>query len=172
MSSYMGDTDLVALATKVRTLSAVQERGKVVLLGDFSNERLDFTMIGRDFGWSTIKASDLSELRELGRSDTVVAVLIQAGWLGLSWAEALQAVREALPHARAILCYRVDQAHSRSEMVDAGAFGVLLLPLAYAEVRQALGFVWASRITSPQKAPAAAKKPSAIDAKIRRAGAA
>src|SRR5437868_3676593 len=110
MSSGVGEKDLDALATKVRTLSAVQERGKVVLLGDFSNERLDFTMIGRDFGWSTIRASDLSELRELGRSDTVVAVLIQAGWLGLPWAEALHTVREALPHARAILCHRVEQA--------------------------------------------------------------
>ena len=168
----MGETDLVALATKVQALSAVQERGKVVLLGDFSNERLDFAMIGRDFGWLTIQASDLSELRKVGRSDTAVAVLIQAGWLGQPWAESLRSVREALPHARAILCHRVDQAHSRSEMVDAGAFGVLLSPLAYGEVRQALGFVWASRITPPQKAAFAAKKVSTIDGTARHLGAA
>jgi DNA-binding NtrC family response regulator len=167
-----GESALLALATKVRALSAVAESGKVVLLGDFSNERLNLATIGRDFGWSTVKASDLSELRELGQSETVVAVLIQAGWLGQPWSESLRAVRETLPHAKAILCHRVDQAHSRIEMVDAGAFGVLMSPLAYAEVRQALGFVWASRITPPQKAPAPAKKVSAIDATVRRAGAA
>ena len=172
MSGDLDEMVLLAVAPKVRTLSAMQERGKVVLLGDFSNERLDFAMIGRDFGWSTAKSSDLSELREMGQSETVVAVLIQAGWLGLTWTEALRAVRETLPHARPILCHRVDQAHSRSEMVDAGAFGVLLSPLAYSEVRQALGFVWAARITPPQKAPATAKKVSAIDGTVRRAGAA
>ncbi len=156
----------------MRILTAMPASEKIVLLGDFSDQRLDLAMIARDFGWSAVKASDLSELHELGQSETVVAVLIHARWLGLPWQEALQGVREALPHARAILCHHVDQANSRSEMVDAGAFEVLLSPLAYTEVRQAFGFVWADRITPPQKAPATANKVSPIDGTVRRAGAA
>lgn len=160
------------MATKVRILSVMPESAQIVLLGDFSNQRLDIALIARDFGWSTVKVSDLSELPELGQPETIVAVLIQARWLGLPWAEALHAVREALPHARVILCHRVDQAHSRGEMVDAGAFEVLLSPLAYSEVRQALGFVWADRITPTHQAPATAKKLSSIDGTVRHVGAA
>jgi hypothetical protein len=130
-------------------------RGCVVLLGDFSNERLDLTSIGRDFCWSVDRASDLSGLAEIGRSRTVIAVLIQAGTLRLPWPDAMRAIRAVAPRARVIVCHKVGQAHSRTEMIDSGAFGVLLLPLAHTEVRQSLGFVWAS-ITPLKHAPSAA----------------
>jgi hypothetical protein len=151
-------------------------RGCVVLLGDFSNERLDLPAVGRDFGWSVAQASDLVALREIGQSRTVVGVLIQAGSLGMPWPKAMRAVRATVPRARIILCYRADQAYSRTEMADAGAFGVILSPLAHSEVRQSLGFIWASKITPLQHVPSTARKTtpktSAIEGKARHVGAA
>ena len=124
-----------------------------MLLGDFSNERLDLTSIGRDFSWSVAQTSDLSELDKIGRSRTVISVIIQAGALGVPWAHALRAVQTAAPRAQIIICHKVQQAHSRTEMVDAGAFGVLLSPLSHSEVRQSLGFVWASKARPLKQIP-------------------
>lgn len=157
-------------------VSNMANRGCVVLLGDFSNERLDLAAIGQDFGWSVAQASDLVGLREIGQSRTVVGVLIQAGSLGMPWRKAMRAVRAAVPQARIILCYRADHAYSRTEMADAGAFGVLLSPLAQSEVRQTLGFIWASKITPLSHVPSAARKTSpkasTIEGEARHAGAA
>jgi hypothetical protein len=165
-------TEPSSLATKVPMVSSMANRGCVVLLGDFSNERLDVAAIGHDFGWSVAQTSDLPGLREIGQSRTVVGVLIQAGSLGLPWPKALRAVRATVPRARIIMCHKVDQAHSRTEMVDAGAFGVLLSPLAHAEVRQSLGFIWASKITPLQHVPSTARKTRTIDGNVRHVGAA
>jgi DNA-binding NarL/FixJ family response regulator len=119
---------------------------------------LDVTSIGRDFCWTVSQASDLSELKEIGRTRTVVAVLIQAGTLDLPWPDAMRAIRAVASRARVIVCHKVGQANSRTEMVDSGAFGVLLSPLAHSEVRQSLGFVWASRITPIKHARSAAAR--------------
>ena len=129
-------------------------RGCVVLLGDFSNERLDVDAIGRDFCWSVAHASDLFDLKEIARTRTVVAVMVQIGGMDLDWQAELRAIRAEAPRARIIVCHTVGQAHARTEMVEAGAFGVLLSPLAYSEVRQSLGFVWASKFTPIKPAPA------------------
>jgi len=120
-------------------------RGCVVLLGDFSNERLDMSWIERDFCWSMAQASDLAGFNQIARGGTVSAVLIHAGTLKVSWRDAMRAIRAVAPRARVIVCHRGEQAHFRTEMVDSGAFGVLLAPLAQSEVRQSLGFIWASR---------------------------
>jgi hypothetical protein len=165
-----------SLATKVPVIATMANRGCVVLLGDFSNERLDLSAVGRDFGWSVDRASDLSELEEIGRSRTVIAVLIQAGTLRLSWPDAMRAIRAVASRARVIVCHKVGQTHSRAEMVDSGAFGVLLSPLTHSEVRQSLGFVWASKITPLQHVPTTAgktsPKTSSTDGKVQRVGAA
>lgn len=137
-------------------VSTMTRVGCVVLLGDFSSEHLDLTSIGRDFCWTVAQSLDLSGLKEIGRSRTVVAVLVQAGWaeaLNTSWPNALRTVRAAAPRARIIVCHKVGQADSRAAMVGAGAFGLLLSPLAQSEVRQSLGFVWASKITPLKRAP-------------------
>jgi DNA-binding NarL/FixJ family response regulator len=102
----------------------------------------------------------------------VIAVLIQAGSLHLSWPDAMRAIRAVAPRARIIVCHKVDQAHFRAEMVESGAFGVLLSPLSQSEVRQSLGFVWASKITPLPHVTPAAKKIRSVDASARRAGAA
>ena len=158
------------MATKVPIVSTMANRGCVVLLGDFSNERLDLASVGRDFGWSVDRASDLSELEEIGRSRTVIAVLVQAGTLHLTWHAIMRAIRAVAPRARIIVCHKVDQAHFRTEMVDSGAFGVLLSPLAHSEVRQSLGFVWASKVTPMPHVASAARKTS--PKKVERVGAA
>ncbi len=160
-----------SLAAKVPIVSSMANRGCVVLLGDFSNERLDVAALGRDFGWTVAQTSDIHCLREIGQSRTVVSVLIQAGSLG-PWRNALRVVRATVPRARIILCHKADEAHSRTDMVDAGAFAVLLSPLAHSEVRQSLGFVWASKFTPLQHAPSADKKPRPIGGKVRHLGAA
>jgi len=152
--------------------SEVIDRGYVVLFGDFSNERLDLTAIGHEFGWSVTPVADLSALREIGRSHTVTAVLLKPGALGVPWRDALRIVRAAVPRARIILCHKADQARYRTEMIDAGAFGVLLSPLVRSEVRQSLGFIWASKFAPLQHVPATAKKNRPIDGKVRHVGAA
>lgn len=136
----------------------MNDRGSVVLFGDFSSERLDLAAIGRDFGWSVAHTSDESGLREISRSRTVIAVLIHAGSLGVHWREALRTIRAAAPRARIIVCHKADQARYKTEIIDAGAFGVLLSPLAHSEVRQSLGFVWASKITPLKHTPSAAAR--------------
>jgi DNA-binding NarL/FixJ family response regulator len=147
-------------------------RGCVVLLGDFSNERLNLDFIGRDFCWSVDWTSDLSGLEEIGRSRTVLAVLIQAGTLDRPWPDAMRAIRAVASRARIIVCHKVDQAQFRAEMVDSGAFGVLLSPLAHSEVRQSLGFVWASKITPMAHVPPVVRKMGPTNLRVRRVGAA
>jgi DNA-binding NarL/FixJ family response regulator len=145
--------------------------GCLVLLGDFSNERLDFDSVVHDFGWSVSRASSLSELVEIGRSRTVVAVLVQNGALNMPLPEGLRAIRAAAPRGRIIVCHNVGQAHSRTAMIEAGAFGVLLMPLAQSEVRQSLGFVWASKITPLPHAASPARK-ARVAARAQQVGAA
>ena len=134
-------------------------RGCIVLLGDFSNERPDLASIGRDFCWSVAQASDVTELKEICSSCTVMAVMVQAAGLEMQWPGALGIVRAAAPLAKIILCHKAEDSHARAEMIEAGAFAVLLSPLAHSEVRQSLGFVWAS-----------ARKPVLLPAAIPRAG--
>ena len=145
----MDSAEHSSLAIKVPIVSVMANRGWVVLLGDFSNERLDVAPIG---------------------------VLVQSGSLGMAWPKVLRSVRTAVPRARIILCHKADQVDARTQMVDAGAFGVLLTPLAHSEVRQSLGFIWASKITPMQQIASPARKisskTSSIEEKVRQAGAA
>jgi len=51
------------------------DRGCVVLLGDFSEERLDLTDVVRDFCWSVVQSADLSGLREIGARQIIPAAI-------------------------------------------------------------------------------------------------
>jgi DNA-binding NarL/FixJ family response regulator len=146
--------------------------GCVVLLGDFSNERIDLASVVHDFGWSVSQAASLSELAEIGRSRTVMAVLVQTGVLKMPRPEGLRAIRRVAPRGRIIVCHNVSQSDSRSAMIAAGAFGVLLSPLAQSEVRQSLGFVWASKITPVPHATPSARKTQQVEERAQRVGAA
>jgi DNA-binding NtrC family response regulator len=147
-------------------------RGCVVLLGDFSSERLDVASVVNDFGWSVSQAATLSELAEIGRSHTVVAVLVQTWALNMPLPEALRAIRAAARRGRIIVCHKVGQAYARTSMIDSGAFAVLLSPLAQSEVRQTLGFVWASKITPLPHVASPARKTRLVEARAQRVGAA
>jgi hypothetical protein len=74
----------------------------------------------------------------------------------------MRAVRAVARRARIIVCHKVGQTQFRTEMVDSGAFGVLLSPLAQSEVRQSLGFVWASKITPLNHSQSAAARRMAV----------
>lgn len=139
------------------------QRGCVVLLGDFSHERLDLTSIERDSCWSVAYIPDLDGLRQMAQTCRVTAVLIQAGSMDLSWRQAMREIRAVAPRARVIVCHRGEQANYRTEMADSGAFGVLLSPLAQSEVRQSLGFIWASRVKAVNKVVSSAGKIRPLD---------
>jgi hypothetical protein len=116
----------------------------IALWGDFSEERLAVSELGEDFNWSARSVSGPEDLKRLSREGGIVAVLVHPSRLGVSWRDALRNVAEAAPRARVAICHGVKQAGSCDEMLDAGAFATLMLPLVRTEVRHFLGFVWAS----------------------------
>jgi DNA-binding NtrC family response regulator len=113
----------------------------IALLGDFSEEPVTLGSIGSEFCWSVDAVSDLRGLEDLCRRNDVVAVLLNARTLGMSWEEALKAVQTAAPEARPVVCHSAPEMHRRRDMTDAGAYHTLLLPLDPREVRQSFGFV-------------------------------
>lgn len=113
----------------------------IALLGDFSDEPVTLASIGSEFCWSVDAVSDLRGLEDLCRRNDVVAVLLNARTMNVSWEDALKAVRAIAPQARPVICHSAPQMHSRREMTEAGAYHTLLLPLDPGEVRQSFGFV-------------------------------
>jgi hypothetical protein len=120
-------------------------RETVCLLGNASAEQLSMGRLAAESGWSFEHAGNVPKLREIGGERAVVAVLIDAGALGVSIRDALRAVSEALPKALPIVCHKSSETILWSELADAGAFHALLMPLCESEVRQSLGFVWAAQ---------------------------
>jgi hypothetical protein len=134
-------------------------RGTVVLLGKFSVGRLALDPraldpLAAEFGWSIETAPCLSSLRRVCSRRKVVAVLIGAEDLGISWQQALRSVQPAVPEALAIACRRFSDTTPWTELADAGAFHELRLPFDRREIRQVLGFVWAAQKGSARIAPA------------------
>jgi hypothetical protein len=126
----------------------------VALLGDFSNEPA-LGPLGNEFCWSVDAVSDLRGLEDLCSRNDVIAVLLNAQTMDVSWEDALKAVRAIAPQARPVICHRAPEMHRRQEMTDAGAYHTLLLPLDTREVRQSFGFV-AGSTQGPAKKPTAA----------------
>ena len=132
------------MAVRVHNIP-IMTTGCIALLGDFSNERLPLTSLGREFCYSASRVANLDELESLCRWTDVSAVLVHAPTMEMPWQQALLAVKSIVPGARVVICHGVDQAHSIFQMTDAGAFHTLLLPLQGSEVRQSLGFISAAR---------------------------
>ena len=124
----------------------------VVLLGNFADERPALDATVSKFGWSVKRASSLNGLHDM-REDNIVAVLLDANSLGLSWAEALKAVLEFAPRTRPIACHRFSETVDWPQLAAAGAFHVLPLPLAAREMLQSLGFVWSARYSPSTAVP-------------------
>lgn len=118
--------------------------GCVVLLGDFSEERLPLATIGREFALRMFRATDLNDLESLCRWTTVSAVLVHAPTVRMHWIQALHQVKTLAPRARVVICHGVNDANAILDMTDAGAFHTLLVPLEHGEVRQSLGFISAA----------------------------
>ena len=123
--------------------------GCVALLGDFSEERLPLSSIGREFSWSTSRVANLGELEALCRWTHVVAVLIHSRSMDMPWNLLLNLVRAMAPGAKVVMCYSAAESGLASMMTEAGAFHTLMLPLDPGEVKQSLGFVSASSRTAP-----------------------
>jgi hypothetical protein len=146
---------------------------RVALLGDFSEERVNLAAVAKEFNWSVCQTTEMSELSLICRSCRVAAVLIHGRTLPLPWREALRVVQAMAPEARLILCHGAAEWYSFPEMLESGAFTVLMSPLAEAEVRQALGFLGGVRQT-PEGVPRSQRKiqPHAPLQRAQRAGAA
>jgi hypothetical protein len=112
----------------------------VALLGDFSAERVDLRSIAAEFGWSLRCLNELARLAE----PAVESVMIHAKTLDRPWNEVVDAIHQALPNARCVVCLGLDETSSQEEPAAPGIFQTLKLPLNQCEVRQALGFVWAA----------------------------
>jgi len=119
----------------------MSKAGCVALLGDFSDERLPLSSIGREFSWSASRVANIGELEALCRWTKVVAVLIHTRTLNMPWHLALSLARAVAPEARVVICHGAGEASQARQMTDEGAFHTLLLPLEMREVRQSLGFI-------------------------------
>ncbi len=97
-----------------------------------------------EFGWSLKQARDLRQLPELKAHHKVVAVLFDPRDLALPWDTALRAILDAAPGALPIVCHGFSDAIDWPTVAEAGGFHSLFLPFSLSELRQSLGFVWAT----------------------------
>jgi hypothetical protein len=119
-------------------------KSAVVILENLSIGSLPLEDLAGEFGWSLERVFSLGDLRRLAAQRAVAAVLFDPNGLKMEWHEALRLVREAAPESYPIFCHRFSEAIPWSELVEAGAFHSLRLPLDLREVRQSFGFVWAT----------------------------
>jgi len=117
----------------------------LAIAGALPAERAGIAGVASGFGWSLKEAAGTEALRELAADHIVVAVLFSPGSLQLPWELALQAVLNAAPKTRAILCHGFAEPIHWPQAADAGAFHSLMLPLDLAELRRSLGFVWSAQ---------------------------
>lgn len=117
----------------------------VALLGNISVDRLKLDSLVAELGCSLKRAEGFDQLRRLSINEQVVAVLVDANALHLSWIEALEFVLKAASRALPIVCHRFSDRICWPELAAAGAYHALPLPLDPGEVRQSLGFVLAAK---------------------------
>ena len=137
-------------------------RSAVVILENLSTGSLPLEDLAGEFGWSLERVFSGDGLRRMAAGRNVVAVLFDPSSLKILWDQALRLVLEAAPGSHPILCHRFSEAIPWDEVVEAGAFHSLRLPLDLREVRQSFGFVWAA--TSRTSATAPVPAPSRIPA--------
>jgi hypothetical protein len=137
-------------------------RSAVVILENLSIGSLPLEDLAAEFGWSLERVFSREGLSRLAAERTVAAVLFDPSGLKMPWNHALRLVLDAAPGSHAILCHRFSEAIPWDEVVEAGAFHSLRLPLELCEVRQSFGFVWAAtNRTSPNLSlPAPSRMPA------------
>ena len=123
----------------------------VVLIGDFSRERVKPAEVANEFGFGSelfssmveFDAAPTSKPNELGNSP--VAVLLHESVGTTDWLEPLLLLTEQFPQTKVILCRRfgASTVETPADLAALGVFLTLRLPLQENELRQAFGFVWA-----------------------------
>jgi hypothetical protein len=119
-------------------------RSAVVILENLSIGSLPLEDLAAEFGWSLERVFSRDGLSRLAAERSVAAVLFDPNGLKMGWNQALRLVLDVAPGSHAILCHRFSEAIPWDEVVEAGAFHSLRLPLDLCEVRQSFGFVWAA----------------------------
>lgn len=119
-------------------------REVVVALGNLALDLVSIRPVAEDFGLRVEAVPDLKHLRSLAADTRVVAVLVDARALGMSWNDALDAVLSVTPRALPVVCHRFSEDIPWPELAEAGAFHALPVPFDPAEVRQSFGFVSAA----------------------------
>ena len=117
----------------------------VVLLGSLPLEAPELNRLVQEFGWSFETAANVDQLRDLRACRNLAAILFDASALALSWEQALRELRALDSEALLIPCHRFSDPVVWSDLVKAGAFHALAMPLDMGEVRQSLAFVWSAR---------------------------
>jgi hypothetical protein len=137
-------------------------RSAVVILENLSIGSLPLEDLAGEFDWSLERVFSREGLSRLAAKRRVAAVLFDPGGLKMPWNQALLLVREAAPESHPILCHRFSETIPWDEVVEAGAFHSLRLPLDLREVRQSFGFVWAatSRDSKYLSLPAPSRMPA------------
>jgi hypothetical protein len=112
------------------------EQPALLVLGDFSEERVQLADVCAEFGWKVCAGREPPEEKvwfHLG------GVLLDASGKPLLWHETLRLIRRAVPDVPVLLSHRFHTDLDGFDPVGSDVFDVLLRPLHYAECRQTLG---------------------------------
>jgi DNA-binding NtrC family response regulator len=116
----------------------------VIVLGNLLTGLTAISSMAARYGWAVEPVSDLKRLAAAAADHPVVAVLLDAPSLGVTWLQAVESVRKIAPRALPIICHRFSEDIEWPELADAGAFHAVPVPFDVNEVRQSLGFVAAA----------------------------
>lgn len=115
----------------------MNKRPVLLVVGDFSDERIDLGGLCSQIGWNLKMVPSLSHL-SFNEETPFAAGLIDASPDGGAY---LRVARQLLPEVLWIACCRFSARCSWTEMERMGAFHFLHRPLRSAEFLHALGFV-------------------------------
>ncbi len=132
----------------------------LVAIGEYSNDSIDWDTIARHVKWAVVRATSMASLPDVARLQEVPAVLLEC--LSIPVASQIDEIRSVWPRARVILCCPLESIDDVCA-ADYGAFHAVSSPLVANELRQSIGFAWASwsreRIRTLSPKPAALTKP-------------
>jgi DNA-binding NtrC family response regulator len=113
----------------------------VLLVGDFSGERVDLSQISAQFGWMVEIVASPDDVCHLPDTTSIIAGMID---LRLDGCAVLRKIRQQLPGARLVACCGFQPQSDWTELRDAGAYHMVRMPFDPVEVFQSLGFLYAA----------------------------
>ena len=126
------------------------DRQAVLLIGDFSGERVSLTSTCAQFGWGVRAVSSFEEIHQLPVRNVAAVLLDLPPHRGHGM---LAQVRQRFPDARLVACVTISQQHDWNDLVEAGAYYMLQRPFCETEVRQGLGFLRAALNSADENEP-------------------